>query len=757
MLRAFQWDLARQVERLDWLLAQLPRYADWGYQELYLHLEDAVEYPSLPGVARADAYSYRDFERLVTAAGRSGLKVVPIVNLLGHTQYLIKTPALRDLNELRASDGTPLERGQICPVHPRTLEVAARLLRDMAPFCTAGKVHVGLDESFHLGRHPLSRAEIAEIGLAAHFGRYVQRLHGLAGGLGLRLGLWADMLALLPDAIPLLPPGTIAYDWYYYPFARHPRVELRNFAECNLATPLHAQGVEYWGCPMNGAFRSEPLPVFGDRLANLRSWWTRCQRVGAAGFLVTSWEASRLALEMTTVIDAAAACLWLEPETDHQSDMLARGFERVFGKVGRVIPNAPRRRGDTPPYPTTATSGLVTSAATAIPTATTKSWARAALAGDQCAYAGYARWEINDHWDVGAPRNGLTAFEREERFFARLSRIHHLSSAQTPQSAGRHLTPIKCQTLEAAERIRAGFRGAGAGAGSAALPLPFAASLAFRHYLAQRDVFVRHAARGVWQLRRWLAKPVATSVSEWTPKQTPLAHARGYIAQLRHDAVDFAAAFRAGRKAARVMWARTRDPQQRGPNEQMLDGDAERLRAWRSWLTRAARRPAIAWQATPVCGAWQLQFTVHNFAPALQRVVVEQQRADGAWEELWGRYTIEFRAFAARPRTRIKREFSVPVGPDLVSGPGFDCSRPRRGRSAPGSTTPATENLRLAVRGLGQVAISHVELTDGVTTLRPIGWRLTQKKILGRPAPREGFPELDLQRNRGEVALRFPG
>ena len=124
MLRAFQWDLARQVERLDWLLAQLPRYADWGYQELYLHLEDAVVYPSLPGVARADAYSYRDFERLVAAADRCGLKVVPIVNLLGHTQYLIKTPALRDLNELRAPDGTPLERGHICPVHPRTLEIA---------------------------------------------------------------------------------------------------------------------------------------------------------------------------------------------------------------------------------------------------------------------------------------------------------------------------------------------------------------------------------------------------------------------------------------------------------------------------------------------------------------------------------------------------------------------------------------------------------------------------------------------------------
>src|SRR4051812_34279075 len=104
LIRAFQWDLARQVERLDVLLGLLPKYADWGYQELYLHLEDAVEFPSLPSVARADAYSYAELRRLVTEAERVGIKTVPIVNLLGHTQYLIKTPELRDLNELRSED-----------------------------------------------------------------------------------------------------------------------------------------------------------------------------------------------------------------------------------------------------------------------------------------------------------------------------------------------------------------------------------------------------------------------------------------------------------------------------------------------------------------------------------------------------------------------------------------------------------------------------------------------------------------------------
>ena len=639
-VRAFQWDLARQLERMDWLVAQFPRYADWGYQEVYLHLEDAVDYPSLPGVARRGAYSYRQFERLVAAATRAGVRVVPIVNLLGHTQYLVKVPGLRDLNECRAPEGTPLPQGQICPVHPRTLNVAEKLLRDMAPFCTAGKVHVGLDESYHLGRHPLSRAEIAEVGLAGHFARYVGRLHGLTQGMGLRLGLWADLLALLPAAISQLPAGLIAYDWYYYPFRRLPRAELHNFADYDLSGPLRARGIDYWGCPMNGAFRHEAMPVFGERLENIRSWWRRCQTVGAGGMLVSSWEPNRLALELTTVVDAAAASLWLEPGEVGNEAMLAQGFRRVFG---------PKRA---------------------------RPAARAALAGDERAFVGCARWEIDTRWDVRAGREEIGIFRNERAFFTRL-----------------------------AERSR--------------LPPPQSVSVWFCRYQAVREVFVRENAQKIFRLRRaGAARPQA------------LGRLKSGLAQLLTRSEAFAAELKLGRAAAQVMWGLTRDTRVKGPNQQVLDRDEQRLARWQKWLGRAARKPNLIWGETPVCGAWQLRCVVHNFAPAVQRVVVEQLGADGSWKVLHGRNTIEFRAFAARPRANISREFNVPI-----SDPG-----------AP---------LRLAVRGVGQVAFSRIELTDGVKEWPALGWPSRRRKILGQPAPRRGFPELNWTTNRGVLRLRF--
>jgi hypothetical protein len=199
----------------------------------------------------------------------------------------------------------------------------------------------------------------------------------------------------------------------------------------------------------------------------------------------------------------------------------------------------------------------------------------------------------------------------------------------------------------------------------------------------------------------------------------------------------------------------------------MLVRDADRLREWRLWLKRASRNPDILWQATPVCGAWQLQFTAHNFAPALQKVVVEQQQPDGSWALLHGLHLIEFRAFAAQPRTTIKREFSVPVAEPL----GVLVAPVGRQRRLP-PLSPSIESaeygdpalqaaegkfppLRLAVRGVGQIAISHVELTNGVVRLAAQGRPPARRRILGQPAPRRGVPELDWTENQGEMVLRF--
>ena len=214
-------------------------------------------------------------------------------------------------------------------------------------------------------------------------------------------------------------------------------------------------------------------------------------------------------------------------------------------------------------------------------------------------------------------------------------------------------------------------------------------SLEFRHYLAQRDVFVRRAAQGL-----------ATAA----------------------EGRKFAAALAAGRRAARAMWRFTRDRRKQGANGLILAGDAARLRAWQ--------------QGRPVFGGrWQLCYKVHDFAPALHLVAVEQQQPDGSWKIIQTCYTIEFQTRAAQPRGPMVREHAAPLD---WSG----------NRAAP-------PKLRIVVRGIGQVKIGDVALTDGTVVqparlLGPHHWRR-----LGRPAPRSGLPPLVWGVNQDAIELRF--
>jgi hypothetical protein len=200
---------------------------------------------------------------------------------------------------------------------------------------------------------------------------------------------------------------------------------------------------------------------------------------------------------------------------------------------------------------------------------------------------------------------------------------------------------------------------------------------------------------------------------------------------LRH-ADEFAATAKAGRRAARDLWRLTRDRRVSGPNERIVALDSVRIRALRRWIARCLADPRRLFAPSPVCGAWHLRFDVLLDRPALQRVVVERRGPDGMWKAIRARTLIEFRAAAARPRARLRREMSVPV----------------EGPEAP---------LRIAARGLGRFGVSQVELTDGVQVRLARGWSARRPRYIGKNPPRSGFPRLDWERNTGLITLRFGG
>jgi hypothetical protein len=142
-------------------------------------------------------------------------------------------------------------------------------------------------------------------------------------------------------------------------------------------------------------------------------------------------------------------------------------------------------------------------------------------------------------------------------------------------------------------------------------PASLRSSIEFRHYLAERDVFVRQSQQGL------------------------------------KSAINFAQALTRGRQAARTMWNQTRDNRVSSPNERIVNSDMRRFQ------TISRHQPAEP--------GWQFCYAVWNFAPAAQLVGVEQQDADGSWRIIQACHTIEFQTRAATPRSDIIREHAAPV------------------------------------------------------------------------------------------------
>ncbi len=334
--RAYQIDLSRQVENPEFVMDYIPRHADWGYNTLILYLEDSFRFPSHPEFAKTCAWTPEQMQEVVNCASANGMGVIPIVPALGHTDYLLKHPKYRRLSELRETmgkDGLPVLAGQICPSLPEALEVMNDLFRDIAPYCTAGYLHVSLDESLDLGKCSLCRPQLEKHGYGGLYLDHLMNLRSIINGLGLRMAIWGDMFYYFPEIINDIPKDAAVFDWYYYPFHDKPRVELYNFREIDSSTILRRAGLEVWAAPNNGPFFCEITPPFSDRIDNIRSWWNYGEKTGCSGLAVTSWSQKYSSSELSFLVNAAAADLWLEDKPGENNEMLKHGLERMYGKA----------------------------------------------------------------------------------------------------------------------------------------------------------------------------------------------------------------------------------------------------------------------------------------------------------------------------------------------------------------------------------------------------------------------------------------
>jgi len=136
-----------------------------GVNTLVLEINYRYQFAKHPEVVDANPLSRDDVQRLAAASRAAGVRLIPMINLLGHQSWARTTfGLLRGHPEFDETPGKyPDNQGiycrSYCPLNPELHGVLFDLIDELADAAGADAFHVGMDEVFLLGEDDCPRCK----------------------------------------------------------------------------------------------------------------------------------------------------------------------------------------------------------------------------------------------------------------------------------------------------------------------------------------------------------------------------------------------------------------------------------------------------------------------------------------------------------------------------------------------------------------------------------------------------------------------
>ena len=148
-IRWAQLDVARQMESIDFIEKFITLLSDFGYNGLFLYLEDRIKTASYQLPADSEVYTIDEIKHIISYAAERNIEVVPCVATLGHAERFLRHKELEHLAELQGDMKGRFEGKQklaFCVTHPDFYKFIGTYLTEVAELFPSKWFHVGLDE-----------------------------------------------------------------------------------------------------------------------------------------------------------------------------------------------------------------------------------------------------------------------------------------------------------------------------------------------------------------------------------------------------------------------------------------------------------------------------------------------------------------------------------------------------------------------------------------------------------------------------------
>ena len=259
----------RMLRWIDWL-------ADAGFDGIVMEYEDRLPWRTLPGLYR-EALSPDDWQAVWEQVKRCGLQLAPLMQTQGHLEWVLMHEEHAGLRE----DG---HWSELCPSLPESQTLLRALLDEVIERHPDSRlIHLGGDETWHLGSCPVCRARADSLP-QGRLGILLEHIGGLCRHVAARRRvpmIWADMFWRTNTwSCGALPPETVLIDWQY-----------GSGGNWSSLTSLKKLGHPVWGASAirSGFDAKYTIAPLGMRIDNILAW-DRLRREGAVGnVLHTFW------------------------------------------------------------------------------------------------------------------------------------------------------------------------------------------------------------------------------------------------------------------------------------------------------------------------------------------------------------------------------------------------------------------------------------------------------------------------------------
>ncbi len=283
-LNVFHMDMNYVASRPAVIREMIHFAAENGYNAILWEVENKIQWKTCPSAVDPEAMTIAEFRAILQESRELGLEPIPLLQTIGHGEYIMMHPEYTALREL------PERYDCYCVSKPETRDFLKAMIREYKEvFGELKYFHLGGDEAYVFGQCPVcSRRDRGEL--------YAEHIQELAEAEliphGIRPCIWNDMIMHYPQAIPA---SFLIWDWNYGD-GLEPRDGKEPFASVKILRDL---GFDVVLCSASRSVGdSYFLPFWKRHSVNIAGAAEKVRKEELYGYCLTCWAIRLVPMEL---------------------------------------------------------------------------------------------------------------------------------------------------------------------------------------------------------------------------------------------------------------------------------------------------------------------------------------------------------------------------------------------------------------------------------------------------------------------------